>query len=121
MFSGLDLIAYLLIIDPNFITFDGIGKLLFVMSCKDLATLTHCLFCSLVNRCGTYITEIFQTFKYFFKISRTVDSDMTALRAISRTVNLASHSMIYVIVETIYLRDFGLPNFGAFLMDSTPD
>ena len=41
---------------------------------------------------------------------------MPTLRAISRTVNLASHSMIYVIVETISLRDFGLPNTGAFLI-----
>ena len=31
--------------------------------------------------------------------------------------------MISFIIETISLRDqnFGLPDFGAFLMDSTPD
>ena len=59
----------------------------------------------------------------FFKIRWTVESDMPTFRAISRTVNLASPSMISFILETISLRDadFGLPDFGAFLMDSTPD
>ena len=39
-----------------------------------------------------------------------------------QTVNLASPSMISFIFETISLRDanFGLPDFGAFFMDSTP-
>ena len=48
---------------------------------------------------------------------------MPTFRAISRTVNLASSSMISIIYETISLRDanFGLPDFGAFLLDSTPD
>ena len=48
---------------------------------------------------------------------------MPTFRAISRTVNLASPSMISFILETISLgdADFGLPDFGAFLMDSTPD
>ena len=48
---------------------------------------------------------------------------MPTFRTISRTVNLASPSMISFILETISLRDadFGLPDFGAFLMDSTPD
>ena len=48
---------------------------------------------------------------------------MPTNRAISRTVNLASPSMIPFIFETISLRDanFGLPDFGAFWMDSTPD
>ena len=48
---------------------------------------------------------------------------MRTFRAISQTVNLASPSMISFILETISLRDadFGLPDFGAFLMDSTPD
>ena len=48
---------------------------------------------------------------------------MPTIRAISRTVNLASPSVIPFIFETISLRDanFGLPDFGAFLMDSTPD
>ena len=43
---------------------------------------------------------------------------MPTFRAISRTVNLASPSMISFILETISLRDadFGLPDFGAFLM-----
>ena len=50
-------------------------------------------------------------------------SDFQMVRAISWTVNLASHSMISFIFETISLRDanFGLPKFGAFLKDSTPD
>ena len=48
---------------------------------------------------------------------------MPTFRAISRTVNLLSPSMIFFIFKTISLRDvnFGLPDFGAFLMDSTPD
>ena len=48
---------------------------------------------------------------------------MPTFRAISRTVKLASPSMISFILETISLRDadFGLSDFGAFLMDSTPD
>ena len=48
---------------------------------------------------------------------------MSTFRAISRTVNLASPSMIFFIFETISLGDanFGLPDFGAILMDSTPD
>ena len=59
-----------------------------------LATKTRCLFCSSVNRCGTYLAKIFWTFKCFFKIKRTVDSDMPTFHAISQTVNLASPSMI---------------------------
>ena len=83
-----------------------------------LAILTRCLFCSSVNGCGTHLAEIFLTFKCFFKIRWTVDSDMPTFHAISRTVNLASPSMISFILETISLRDadFGLPDFGAFLM-----
>ena len=48
---------------------------------------------------------------------------MPTVRATSRTVNLASPSMISFIFETISLGDtnFGLPDFGALLMDSTPD
>ena len=48
---------------------------------------------------------------------------MPTFRAISRTVNLASPSMISLSFEMISLRDanFGLPDFGAFLMDYTPD
>ena len=48
---------------------------------------------------------------------------MPTFRAISRTVNLASPSMISFIFETISLRyaNFGLPDFDASLMDSTPD
>ena len=48
---------------------------------------------------------------------------MPTFRAISRTVNLASPSMISFVFETISLRDanFGLHDFGAFLMDSTSD
>ena len=46
---------------------------------------------------------------------------MPTFRAISRTVNLVYASMISFILETISLRDadFGLPDFGVFLMDST--
>ena len=47
-----------------------------------LATLTRCLFCSSINRCGTHLAEIFLTFKCFFKIMWTVDSDMPTFRAI---------------------------------------
>ena len=88
-----------------------------------LAILTRCLFCSSVNRCRTQLAEIHLTFKCFFKIRWTVDSDMPTFRAILRTVNLAFPSMISFILETISLRDadFGLPDFGAFLMDSKPD
>ena len=73
VFSGPDLIANLSdglkIMDPGFITCDDIGKLLFVIFWKHLkATLTRCLFCSSVNRCGPHLTEIFLTFKCFFKI-----------------------------------------------------
>ena len=48
---------------------------------------------------------------------------MPTFRALSRTVNLASPSMISFIFETISLGDanFSLPDFGEFLMDSTPD
>ena len=48
---------------------------------------------------------------------------MPTFRAISRTVNLVSPSMISFILEAISLRDanFGLPDFSAFLMDSSPD
>ena len=48
---------------------------------------------------------------------------MPTFHAISRAVNLTSPSMISFIFETIFLRDanFGLPDFGAFLMASTPD
>ena len=48
---------------------------------------------------------------------------MPTFRAISGTVNLASPSMISFIFETISLQDanVGLPDFGALLMDSTPD
>ena len=94
--------------DPGFITCDDIGKLLFVIFwniwSSFLATLTRCLFCSSVNRCGTHLAEIFLTFKCFFKIRWTVDSDMPTFPAISRTVNLASPSMISFILVTISLR-----------------
>ena len=74
--SGPDLIANLSdglkIIDTGFITCYVIGKLLFSIFWKHLssflATLTRCLFCSSVNRCGTHLAEIFLTFKCFFKI-----------------------------------------------------
>ena len=46
---------------------------------------------------------------------------MPTFLATSRTVNLASPSMIFFILEMFSLRDanFGLPDFGAFLIDST--
>ena len=49
--------------------------------------------------------------------------DMPTFRALSQIVNLASPSKISFIFEKISLRDanFGLPDFGAFLMNSTPD
>ena len=48
---------------------------------------------------------------------------MPTFRAILRTVKLASPSKISFIFKMISLRDanFGLPDFGAFLIDSTPD
>ena len=48
---------------------------------------------------------------------------MPTFHAISRTVNLESPSTISFIFETISLRaaNFRQPDFGAFLMDSTPD
>ena len=54
---------------------------------------------------------------------QTVDNDIPTFRAISRTVDPASPLMISFIYETISLRnaDYDLPDFGAFLMDSTPD
>ena len=119
VFSGQDFIANLSdglkILDPNFITCGDIGKLLFVISWKHF-TLTRCLFCSSVNRCGTHTAKNFWTLKCFFKIRWTVDSDMTSFRAISRTVNLASPSMISFIFERISLRDanFGLPDLVHF-------
>jgi membrane-bound acyltransferase YfiQ involved in biofilm formation len=105
--------------DPSFITCDDIGKLFLSyfgnIWSSFLATLTRCLFCSSVNRCGTHLAKIFLTFKCFVKIKLTVDSDVPTFRAISRTVNLASTSMISFIFETISLRDadFGLPDFGV--------
>ena len=130
MFRGPECIAKLSdglkIIDPIFITCDDIGKLLFATSLKFwsifLATLSRCLFCSSVNRCGTHLAIIIRTFKCFFKIRWTIESGMLTFRAISRNVNLSSPSMISSFFETISLRDanFGQPDFGAFLMDSTP-
>ena len=123
VFSGPDLIANLSdglkIMDPGFITCDNIGKLLFVIFWKHLKQ-----FFGHFNPLPLLLVsqQIFLTFKCFFKIRWTIDSDMPTFRAISRTVNLASPSMISFILETISLRDdFGLPDFGAFLMDSTPD
>ena len=131
MFSGPGFIANLSgglkTIDTIFISYIDIGKLLFVTSLKHLksflATLTHCLFCSSVNRCGTHLEKGFQTFETFFNIRWTINSDMPTLREISRTVNLVSPSMISFIFETTSLRDsnFDLPDLCAFLMDSTPD
>ena len=48
---------------------------------------------------------------------------MPTFRAISRPVNMASPPTISFIFEMISLRyaNVGLPEFGAFLMDSTPD
>ena len=58
-----------------------------------------------------------------FKNKVNLCNDMPTFHAISRTVNLASPSMISFIFETISLRaaNFCLLDFGAFLMDSTPD
>ena len=48
---------------------------------------------------------------------------MPTVRATSRTVNLAAPSKISFSLKTISLRDadFGLPDFGAFLMNFTLD
>ena len=131
MFSGRDFIANLSdrlkIIDTIFITCDDIAKLLFVISLNYLKQLfgnfnpSSVLF--ITQQMWHPSSEIFRTFKCFFKIRCTVDSDMPTFHAISRTVNLASPLMISSIFETISLRvvNFGLPDLGAFLMDSTPD
>ena len=124
VFSGQDLIANLSdglkIMDPGFITCDDIGKLLFVIFWKHLKQLF-----------GHFnpLPLLLVSQQMWHPSSRN-PSDFQMLlqnkptfRAISRTVNLASPSMISFILETISLRDadFGLPDFGAFLMDSTPD
>ena len=89
--------------DPRFIICDDIANCFLSyfgnIWSSFLATLTRCLFCSSVNRCGTHLAEIFLTFKCFFKIRWTVDSDMPTFR------HLASPSMISFILETISLRD----------------
>ena len=58
-----------------------------------------------------------------FEIKGMVDSDLPTFRGISRTVKLASPSMISFIFEAISLgyAKFGLPDFGAFSIDSAPD
>ena len=102
MISGPDLIANLSdglkIMDPVFITCDTLANCFLSyfgnIWSSFLATLTRCLFCSSVNRCGTHLTDFFLTFKCFFRIKWTVEIDMPTFRAISRTVNLASASMI---------------------------
>ena len=132
VFSGPDFIAYLSdglkIMDPSFITCDDIGKLLFVISWKHLKQLFghfNPLYVLLISQqmwhqCSKHIL----TFKCFFKIRWTVDSDMPTFHAISRTVNLSSPSMISIIYfwnNFRYEMHFGLPGLGAFLMGSTPD
>ena len=78
-----------------------------------LATLSRCLFCSSVNRCGTHLAKIFRSFKCFFKIRWIIHSDMPTFRAISRTVNLAFPSMISFIFETISWCKFWPTWFGC--------
>ena len=62
-------------------------------------------------------------FQMFFEIKGMVNSDLPTFRGISRTVKLASPSMISFIFEAISLgyAKFGLPDFGAFSIDSAPD
>ena len=107
------------IMETGFITCDDIGKLLFVIFWKHLKRLFghfNPLPLLLIRQHMWYLAEIFLAFKCFFKIKRTVDSDMPTFREILRAVNLASPSMISFILETISIRDadFGLPDFGAF-------
>ena len=86
MLSGQDFIAnlsdQLKLIDPISITWDDIGKLLLVISLKHFKQL-------LINRFGTHLAKIFRTFKCFFKLKLTVDSEMPTFHAISQTVTLA--------------------------------
>ena len=129
VFHGPDFIANLFdglkIMNPGFITCDEIGKLLFVIFWKHFKQLfghfNPLPLLLISQQMCTHLAEIFLTFKCFFKIRQTVDSDMPFFRAVSRTVNLASPSMISFILETISLQDadFGLPDFGAFFMDPT--
>ena len=116
-------IAYFYL-EPGFITCDDTGKLLFVRFWKNLKQLFgqfNPLPLLLVSQQMWHPSIRNLSFKCFFKIRWTVESDMPTFRAISQTVNLASPSMISFILETISLRDadFGLPDFGAFLMDQT--
>ena len=124
VFSGPDLIANLSdglkIMDPGFITCDDIGKLLFVIFWKHLKQLFGyfnplplLLVSQLMWHPSSRNLSDFQML-----LQNKVESDMPIFRA-----NLASPSMISFTLETISLRDadFGLPDFGAFLMDSTPD
>ena len=107
MFSSPDFIANLSdglkIIDPIFITCDDIDKLflsqVWNIWSSFLVTLTRCLFCSSVNRCGTPSSKNISDFQCFIKIRWTVDCEMSIFRAISQTVNLASPSMISFILK----------------------
>ena len=76
VFRGPDLIANLSdgpkIIDHGFITCDKLANCFLSyfgnIWSSFLATLTRCLFCSSVNRCGSHLAEMSLTFKCFFKI-----------------------------------------------------
>ena len=124
MFSGPDFIANLSdglkIMDPIFITSDDIGKLLFVSSLKHLKQLFgrfNPLSVLLIShQIWHRSSKNLSDFQMLLEIRLTVESDMPTFRAISRTVNLASPSMISFIFGTISIRvaNFGLPDFGAF-------
>ena len=113
VFSGPDLIAYLSdglkIMDPGFITCDDIGKLLFVIFWKHLKQLfghfnpLPLLFVS--QQMWHPSSRNLSDFQMLLQNKVNVDSDMPTFRAISRTVNLASPSMISFILEMISLRD----------------
>ena len=53
----------------------------------------------------------------------TLDSEMPVFRAISRTVYLAYFSTFFFTYDTISSQDsdFGIPDLGAFLIDSNPE
>ena len=127
MFSGPDLIANLSdglkIMEPGFITCDDIGKLLFVIFWKHLKQLFghfNPLPLLLISQQMWHpSSRDLSDFQMLLQNKVTVDSDMPTFSAISRTVNLASPSMISFILETISLRDtdFGWPTWFRCIFD----
>ena len=109
--------------DPCFITCDDIGKVLF---CHILET-----FEAFFGHFNPLLILLISQQMWHPSSGNLSDFQMLlqkimiclSFRAISRTVNVATPSMISFTLETISIgdADFGLPDFGTFLMDSTPD